>query len=170
MCRSLQEVRGTSNTSASPVQGSSVRKRSPQKVWLWKPVEIVVRKRVTRVPGIRLQGSLNKLPCWWTDLLWAPALGQQVRGHWGIWEGTELSGFRPRAGGFGRSHCFFVSTTQPVHVGSAISESPTTWLMLFTPPWWLPKTPSHPIWRPIQVSLSDFAIQMPCLGSCWELP
>ena len=118
-----------------------------------------------------------------TDLLGLVLLGAQVLGQQherlirDTWGETELSGFgvmaeRPAFSqtNAGRDCCCFAEPFPPYrwHVGT-ISESPSTWLMLFTLPWRLPEAQTHPTCRPMQAISSGFSMQTACLGSFFRL-
>ena len=77
-----------------------------------------------------------------------------MKGTSGVQEGTEVSGFKMRAGGQfssrkegDRGDCSFSepSPTEPQSwQAGAISETPSTWLTLFALPWRSPEALSHP--------------------------
>ena len=51
----------------------------------------------------------------------------------------------------------------------AISETPSAWLTLFSPPWWFSEVLPHPNFGPTQAVSSGFSRWMVCLGPCFKL-
>ena len=138
-------MRSPSPTPRPPAQGSSARKISPYNFWLQNPAGI---EWVEENAGV--SSSSSQRTHTGTHLLrLTPSelqhRGSSVKGTSGIWKETEASGIKARAGGQlfhrqkGRQRhmSFFYPSTAESQSWQAggISETPSTWLTLFAPPW-----------------------------------